>query len=179
MFPLHILPGLSLPADCKKALPTESKIRFVVADAFVALRDVHREGVVHRNLTPGRIYLGERDRVAFSDFLIAKMHGAETVAPTADDIDPERDFSAPEVVYNPGSATEKSDVYSLAASLLFWITGRCPNPNADVSASLIVRTDLTCDLREIVAGILQQCVARDPKSRPTAHDRAELAAVLA
>jgi len=178
VFPLHILQGLSLPADRRKAPPSDSKIRSVVADAFVALRDVHRMGVIHRNLGPSRIHLGERDRVAFSDFLIAKIRGAETVAPTARDIDPEQQFTAPEVACDPRSATEKSDVYSLGASLIYWISGQIPSPSADVSAILSVRTDLTCAVRETVAGILRECVALDPKSRPSAQDRADLVAVL-
>lgn len=95
----------------------------VVRNAFEALKDVHEEGLIHRALHPRRIWLAKNRLVKFSDFHLARIVGAQTIAPWAD-FDISENFRAPEAAADVGLATSESDVYSLTLSLASWLLGR-------------------------------------------------------
>ena len=52
----------------------------VVTDAFRGLAEVHAARLVHRGLSPRRIFLGRGLRVKFSDFYLARVSGEDTIA---------------------------------------------------------------------------------------------------
>ncbi|MDT0164501.1 protein kinase [Actinotalea sp. AC32] len=137
--------------------------RSVVADAFAALAEVHEHGMVHRALHPRRVWLGRRMRALFSDFHLAKMRGDVTISPWATDCDISEDYRAPECRQQVGLATEKSDVYSLAKCLAYWLLG----------TPLAGQTDDQIDaaLREKFpwAEGLTRALAADPEDRPEAE----------
>src|SRR4029077_6798702 len=82
--------------------------------------------VVHRDLKPENILLDERDRIMLIDFGIAKASGdfavTRTVARSSS-----HGFSPPEQVLGAGT-DERSDVYSLGATMYALLTGKAPPP---------------------------------------------------
>lgn len=105
--------------------------RNVVIDAYTALAEVHEEKLVHRALHPGRIWLGRAMRVMFSDFHLARIDGAQTIAAWEPDEDISDDYRAPECAVSVAAATPKSDVFSLTMCLIEWLLGE-PAPDLTV-----------------------------------------------
>lgn len=141
--------------------------RSVAADAYAALADVHDHKLVHRALHPRRIWLGRRMRVLFSDFHLARIQGEVSIALWATDHDISEDYRAPECAHSVGLATEKSDVYSLARCLAFWLLG---SPVTGLSSKEVSR-----QLRQHFpwAETLASALAADPEARPTAEELAD------
>lgn len=178
VFPVHPLDGRTLRADRADAAPQADRIWVVLEDAFEGLAAVHHEGVIHRALTPDRIYVRTSGAVAFSDFVIARIEGERTIAPQAAELDPESAYCAPECRVDPGLADARSDVYSLGASLLFWVTGYEPEPSGPSGMPFPplgdTRSDLPPSLMELLELVSTECLAEDERGRPTAKELAEL-----
>lgn len=98
--------------------------RQVLIDAYTALSEVHEFGLIHRALHPRRIWLGRAMRVMFSDFHLARLPDAQTIALWVGDGDVSEDYRAAECVGNVGLATERSDVFSLSLCMASWLLGK-------------------------------------------------------
>lgn len=128
----------------------------LVQEVFEALSQIHEAGVIHRALSPSRIWLGRSNRVFFSDFFSARMDDRQTLL--AVPADPASAlFAAPEVVDDIHSATESTDVYSAGKLLLEWFDNQL-----DVDGEPPLKAHP--DLREL----LQKCAATAKKERPSA-----------
>jgi len=90
----------------------------ILRQAVTSLSEVHESGVIHKNLNPGSIWVGPKSKVRFSNFRFAHLDGQKTLnVPISNGQKPE--YLAPEVFNVDYYSNEKSDVYSLAASLTF------------------------------------------------------------
>ncbi|GAA1999087.1 protein kinase domain-containing protein [Nocardioides kribbensis] len=141
----------------------------IVFDAFDGLAEVHAKGVVHRGLMPDRVLVGKNDRVLLRDFYLAHADSQLTVGPiVADTVDRSVPYRAPETEILIGAATEKSDVYALALSLLWWING-------DVSVKDDAIKSLASSVGDFgpVTEMLLSCVAEKADDRPSAADAAD------
>lgn len=167
--------GRSLEASMRKADPARPdgvlppKTALAVAeDAFKGLAEVHGQKLVHRGLSPKRIWLGRQMRVVFSDFYFARMDGQQTVALWLDaDGDEAAGFRAPECMSSLTLCTAESDVFSLSLSLSCWLLGM---DSDDVDRDVIV-SRLSGD--GPLAEVLVECLREDPALRPTAAEVAE------
>lgn len=179
VFPVHPVSGRTLRADLTDALPDEKRILPVAIDAFNALQEVHSSGVVHRSLTPDRIHLKEDGSVTFSDFLVARIEGQRTIAESASALDVENAYRAPECAGDIGPADNASDTYSLAASLLYWISGFEPEGPGQAFRKIdLVRPGLDAQLSKPLDELFSQCLAEDITVRPAPDEAlARLAAV--
>jgi hypothetical protein len=81
--------------------------------------------IVHRSLRPSNILVTARNRVLFTGFSLARIPGLDTVGKASLPIGEFAVFIAPEVQkHGLASGDQRSDVYSLAASLLTILYGR-------------------------------------------------------
>jgi serine/threonine protein kinase len=175
VLPIHLLDGRSLRADRADAAPQADRIWAVLEDAAKGLAAVHDAGVIHRALTPDRIYVRSTGAVAFSDFVIARIEGQDTVAAHAVEIDSENAYRAPECRVDLGLADARSDVHGLVASILFWVTGNEPEPSGQLFPPVgSIRSDLPEPLAELLDRVSLECLAEDERRRPTAAELAEL-----
>lgn len=143
--------------------------RKVTVDAYKALAQVHEEGLVHRALDPGRIWLGRALRVMFSDFHMARIEGAQTIAAWEPDADSSDDYRAPECAPGVATAVAKSDVFSLTMCLAEWLLDE-PSPELTIE-------ELQEKLRASFSWAAPMADALgELSSRPDAEDMASLLA---
>ncbi len=144
----------------------------IAVDLADALACAHRNRVVHRDVKPQNVLVSEHGRALLADF------GVAAVAGDADLLDgPSRIgsvlWTAPEVL-DGDPASVSSDVYSLAATCYFLLTGVPPIPARPDEgwASLYIRlvTAPPARLPSRLPGALRELIARslskDSSDRP-------------
>jgi serine/threonine protein kinase len=173
VLPLHIVAGRSLRADVVERASVDSqRARDVVASAFDSLASLHAAGVVHRALTPDRIFIRVDGAIALTDLLVARLPGSDTVATQVDELDPNNTWRAPECQADPALATTASDVWSLGACLFYWLSGD-EEQAGDVDRAAELADSLPHVGSEVAAALarqLRRALADDPDGRPSAAE---------
>jgi serine/threonine protein kinase len=108
------------------ALTLDQKWR-VAKDLLAALAHAHQHGVVHRNLTPGAILIGQDGTTRITDFDFARA-GIDRAVSIAEEIVDlvEKAYVAPEAFREPGAASFASDVFSAGVILYELFTSDKP-----------------------------------------------------
>jgi serine/threonine-protein kinase len=179
---MEYVSGSDLKSEILKQgpLPIDRAIAIGVAVAE-GLEAAHRVGMVHRDIKPQNIILGEDGQVKITDFGIAKsalstaMTETGITFGTADYISPEQAKGL--------AATPRSDIYSLGITLYEALTGRLPfvGDNSIAVALQHVGED-PAPLRMYnprippqIEAIVLRALAKDPDQRPaSARDLARL-----
>lgn len=122
-------PGQALTvhmAQPQLALTLDQKWR-VAKDLLAALTHAHQFGVVHRNLTPGAILIGQDGTTRITDFDFAKPSEGRSLTIAGDIVDlVEKAYVAPEAFREPGAASRASDIFSTGVILYELFTGERP-----------------------------------------------------
>jgi serine/threonine protein kinase len=178
---MEFVPGGSLQQLTGEPMLPERAIH-LIGGAARGAGAAHAAGLVHRDLKPGNIMIGEGDIAKVGDFGIAISEAQERFTATG------TAFGSPHYV-SPEQASGRavgpaSDVYSLGVVLYELLAGRRPF-EADNSTALAIAhveevpqppsthvPDLPAEVDEIV----MTCLAKDPSDRFRTGD--ELAAVL-
>src|SRR3954452_2350853 len=154
-----------------------------VADALAA---THAAGIVHRDVKPANILIGEGGRleglVKITDFGISHASGDVTLTQTGQ-ITGTPAFLAPEVAQGR-EMTEASDVFSLAATLYTSVEGQPPFGMEENALAMLHKVAGAQILPPHRAGSLTRPLTRmlaaDPADRPTMPEvRDELAKLAA
>jgi eukaryotic-like serine/threonine-protein kinase len=172
---MEFVNGPSL-ADMLAADPVDPVLALdVVAQAAAGLDAAHRNGLVHRDVKPGNILLGEDGLVKITDFGIAHAAGSAPITGpglvmgTTQYMAPERITGAP--------ATPASDLYSLGILIYECLTGL---PPYDGGTAEVMAGHLYLPLPPLPSGVapaLDELIARLTAKDPAARlsDAAELA----
>ncbi|AHH17230.1 putative serine/threonine-protein kinase PknA [Nocardia nova SH22a] len=116
-----------LSAQGTLPLPQVARIGEQVASALVA---AHRAGIVHRDIKPGNVLLGDNGTVKITDFGISKAKGDVNLTATGL-ISGTAAYLAPEVARG-AEPSPAADVFALGATLFHALEGEPPygtNPN--------------------------------------------------
>jgi hypothetical protein len=148
---------------------------------LVALEVAHTAGVLHRDVKPGNVLIGDDGRIALTDFGIATVDGDGGDPTTTGVIVGSPAYVAPERVHGEPS-TPAADLWSLGATLWTAAEGRPPyqGDTAIAVMSSVAMTDAPPCSRCTgpLADLLGRMLDRDPAGRPDAATvRAELARV--
>lgn len=140
-----------------------------------ALDDIHRHGLIHRDLSPANVFVtvlaGVCDVVKVLDFGVA-FASRSTDAAAARGVAGTPEYIAPEQGVAGGSVDGRSDVYGLGALLYTMLCGQPPfvGDPADVLRAKLAdpapplrqrRGDVPADLEAVV----MRCLARHPGDR--------------
>ncbi|WP_367821839.1 serine/threonine-protein kinase [Streptomyces sp. LMG1-1-1.1] len=143
-------------------------VRWIAAGMAEALVDLHRSGIVHRDVKPGNVLL-PHSGPRLIDFGISHALDLTRTSLTLGTIA----FTSPEQARGEDS-TPASDVYSTGATLFHLATGRPPyEPGADAFRLLarVQHADVTlADLPSGIDDLITPLLRLDPAARPTPAD---------
>ncbi|MFD8633395.1 serine/threonine-protein kinase [Streptomyces sp. NPDC059533] len=163
-------PSLGAAVEASGPLPEET-VRCLAAGLATALIEIHRVGLVHRDLKPDNVLLAE-DGVRVIDFGIARAveAGDATELTQTGLVVGSPAFMSPEQAEG-GELTPASDVFSLGSVLALAVTGRSPFAGTSTLQTLFNLVHAEPDLGAVPQGALRRavewCLAKDPAARPT------------
>jgi hypothetical protein len=138
-----------------------------------AVEAAHRIGILHRDIKPANILTGQYGTLGLTDFGIAATK-AQAAAGQTDGIS--IPWAAPEVLFSAERADERSDVYSIAATLWHLLVGRSPfdQRGGDNSAVALMHRITSSpapptgrgDVPPSLERLLHSALAKDPGARP-------------
>ncbi|GAA4367673.1 serine/threonine-protein kinase [Nocardioides caricicola] len=163
----------ALVADGPLDLERVAAIGSQVAEA---LAYAHERGVVHRDVKPGNVLLGDGDRVKLADFGIARLIGDTVRHTRTGQAIGTAAYLAPEQVTGR-EVDGATDVYALGLVLLEAITGVRAYPGTPTEAAIARLTrqpDVPDDLPANWRDLLVAMTALEPADRPSASAVAAL-----
>jgi serine/threonine protein kinase len=145
----------------------------ILAQVAHALDAAHRAGLIHRDIKPQNILIGDRDHAYLADFGLIKAPDEARLTGTGQFIGT-IDYVAPEQIQGD-PATPASDIYALTGVLYECLTGEVPYPKPSEAATLHahvmqpppVLSERRPDLPPALDGVIAQGMAKDPWSRPS------------
>jgi hypothetical protein len=133
---MELMPGGTLDDLVRQdgPLPPEQAIRKIL-DVIDGLNEAHEIGLIHRDVKPGNCFLEADGRVKIGDFGLAKSLLSDSHLTRTGTFLGTALFAAPEQIKREGS-TVQDDVYSVAATLYFLLTGQAPFQSGDAMATM-------------------------------------------
>jgi serine/threonine-protein kinase len=174
---MEYLPGPSLKQLIRREAPLEPVRAIDIAVQILkAARFAHRRGVIHRDLKPHNVIVGDGDHAKVTDFGIARA-GASDMTETGS-IMGTAQYLSPEQAQGH-TVHETSDLYSVGIVLYEMLTGRVPfDAEAAVSIALkhvseaplpptAINPSIPPDLEQVVLWSLN----KNPDDRPADADQ--------
>ncbi len=180
---MRYVPGRDLGhlIDADGPLPPERAAELIaqVADGLDA---VHAAGLVHRDVKPHNVIVGEDGNAYLADFGLAKAMGATTGLTSTGQVIGTVDYMAPEQI-EARRVDARTDVYALGCVLFNAITGKVPYSERESSAKMWAHVNEpppSAGRRgRVLDPVIARAMAKDPIDRfPSAGDmgRAAVAA---
>jgi response regulator RpfG family c-di-GMP phosphodiesterase/serine/threonine protein kinase len=157
---MEYVPGRDLDqlvaADGPLPVPRACQLAYQIADA---LTEAHGHGLVHRDIKPSNVLVTSDGQAKLLDFGVARLpaagyrltHDGSRLGTVG--------YMAPEQAHNPADADARADVFGLAATLFFALTGKDPFlPPAGASAA--VRPPRLLDYRPDAPRELEDALTR-------------------
>ena len=162
-------PSLAEAVDTHGPLP-EASLLALAAGLAESLNAIHAAGVVHRDLKPSNVLLAE-DGPRVIDFGISRA-AESTMLTQAGLVVGSPGFMSPEQATGH-EVGPPSDIFTLGAVLAFAATGEGPFGTGTTAALLYRVVHGTPDLDRVPATVrpmIERCLAKDPRQRPTASE---------
>jgi len=167
----------SLTEHTGKPLPMDFTLK-ILEQVGSALTYAHSRGIVHRDVKPGNILLGQGNWVLLTDFGLVKIlkEPSSLTKPGAGVGTP--DYMSPEQVRGD-PVDQRADIYALGAMLYEMTTGRVPYIAESgmgvalkhINASLSPPREHYPDLSRDVERVIVKALAKDPDDRYDSVDQ--------
>jgi hypothetical protein len=148
-------------------LPVE-QVAGIGAQVAGALEAAHRAGIVHRDVKPGNVMVGERGTAKLADFGIASLQGDPQLTSTGLVIGSPA-YMAPEQARGEESGPP-ADFWALGATMFYAVEGQPPFDRGTSIATLAaVVSEPPRSPRQAgpLAPLLTALLAKDPEARPS------------
>jgi ABC-type branched-subunit amino acid transport system substrate-binding protein len=140
------------------------------------LADVHRAGLVHRDVKPGNVLL-TLDGPRLIDFGIARAPGATALTASGVVVGTPGYLAPEQAATGAGEVGPAADVFALGCVLAFAASGRRPfgtgHPAAVVFRTVNEAPDLSGVPEGTLRGWIERCLRKTPEERPTAAELAD------
>lgn len=163
---MEFLEGVSLKeyiAMNDGSLDTDTTINILLS-VIEALKAIHKEKVLHRDISPDNIFICIPDRVKLIDFGAARI--------TTDDektmsVVLKPGYAPPEQYRNKSKQGPWTDIYALAATMYYTLTGVVPDESVDrvVKDELIPPKELVPDIPDFINDSLMVAMALNHELR--------------
>ncbi|GAA1363283.1 serine/threonine-protein kinase [Streptomyces beijiangensis] len=178
---MELVRGLSLSdvLDADGPLPPQ-RAAHIGAEVLAALRSAHEAGVLHRDVKPGNVLIGNDGRVVLTDFGIAMVEGTSALTMTGELIG-SPDYLAPERALGR-AASPASDLWALGVLLYVTVEGSAPfrldTPLATLRA--VVEEELPPPRRAgALAPVIEGLLRKDPADRLGAEEAGRMLRAVA
>jgi hypothetical protein len=155
---MELLRGTPLAQRLRQELPPLGEALRIAVAIAQGLAHAHAHGVIHRDLTPGNVFLCDDGQVKLLDLGLAHAFGHRKIdGGTPTYMAPEQQRGAPE--------DERTDVYALGVILFQMLAGEVPaavEPATEPATAPLLEVAEMPALAELVA----QMLALDPVRRP-------------
>ncbi|HEU4383925.1 MAG TPA: protein kinase [Anaeromyxobacteraceae bacterium] len=166
---LELLRGETLDERLRRGPLTLREALRVAVEVSRGLAHAHGQGVVHRDLKPGNVYLCDDGQVKVLDFGLALVFGRTGLAGGTPA------YMAPEQARGQ-IGDQRSDVYALGAMVVELLTGRLPyDPRGERGVPAGGTPPELPGIPAALARILGRMLAREPEERPANGEEALLA----
>ena len=187
---MELLEGQDLADELheRKTIPVAEAVRYIL-EACSAMAEAHAYGIVHRDLTPGNLFLakvGDRRVIKVLDFGISKVSDDRGVnVTTMDSALGTPQYMSPEQIRSTSQVDPRADVWSLGVILFEMLTGMPPfwgNNASAIIAAVIADPPrplraLRPDLPDELVAVVMKALEKYPSNRFQKVE--ELAAALA
>ncbi len=190
---MEMLEGRDLAQELRsrRRLPAHEAVAHLV-QACDAIAEAHALGIIHRDIKPANLFLAQRPKrvptIKVLDFgisrSIALTEGVADITNTSQLIGSPL-YMSPEQLRAPKTVDERSDIWSLGATLFELLSGEPPfngETVAELGAHIImtplvgIRSRQGCaDIPEGLADVIARCLEKDPDRRYATIDDLMLA----
>ncbi|MEO3416669.1 serine/threonine-protein kinase [Roseovarius sp. CAU 1744] len=126
--------------DCEPERLTPALLRQMLVEALEAVQYTHEKGILHRDLAPDNLILGDDNHVKLIDFGSAYENSSQQKNKYTKLLAVKDGFSPYEFYIDGDAQDASSDLYSLGATLHYVITGAAP-PNSERRLAAIAGGD--------------------------------------
>ncbi len=158
------------------------RIAGLIAAVADALDYAHQQGVIHRDVKPHNLILGEDGRMYILDFGLARVLEQPGVTTTGEFVGSPLYMSPEQITGGRRKVDKRTDTYSLGATLYEWLTLSPPFPGetreqvisliitSEVPAPQSLNTHIPMDLETIVLKALEKTPERRYQSAAEMRD---------
>ncbi len=164
-------PTLGSRSSGREQIPVHEVLKIGI-QVSCAVETAHRAGILHRDIKPGNILTDRYGQPGLTDFGIATAKGQSVDSGDALSLP----WAPPEIVYGSSPADERSDIYSLGATVWHLLVGHSPFeiPGGDNKTPALmsrIRTEKVPrinrpDVPPELERLLAHTMAKDPLMRP-------------
>ena len=185
---MELIRGASLLGEIEQRGPMFAEaaacVGALLADALAA---AHQAGIIHRDIKPANVMIASDGRVLLADFGVARLETEDSLVTKTGALLGTPAYMSPEQA-SGDTATAKSDLYSLGATLYQLVTGTLPytGSSAKVMAqiatgALVSAVKKRAEVGPDLSRVIDRLMASDPSARPASAREiaAELRAIAA
>lgn len=176
---MKFIEGETLKARLKRGPLSRAEVLRVVEAVGAALAYAHAQGVLHRDVKPSNVLLGQDGRIYLTDFGLARIAQAGESTLSADMLLGTPQYISPEQAMGRKDLDHRTDIYSFGVMVYEMVVGRVPF-TADTPYSIIHDhiysplprpRDLNPEVSEAVERVLLKALAKEREDRyPSVED---------
>ncbi|MBR6273715.1 MAG: protein kinase, partial [Lachnospiraceae bacterium] len=164
---MEFLDGISLKEYLKMeggSIDPETAV-LIISEVIEGLRDVHKAGILHRDISPDNIFICDGNRIKLIDFGAARFSDEEKEITRSIILKP--GFAPPEQYQSKSKQGPFTDIYALSATLYRMVTGVLPEDSTSRTEKdkVVPPKDIAPAVDENLSNAIMRGMALNPAFR--------------